>query len=65
MGKSRKSYVISVLYTRPHILSDVKFLEVHHIKSPCTPEELRKVFTVAFREAHPDWPIKQVTVEQE
>lgn len=61
----RTSYVISVLYTRPHILSDVKFLEVHHIKSTNTPEELQEAFTAAFRVTHPDWPIKQITVNQE
>lgn len=61
----RTSYMISVLYTRPHILSDVKFLEVHHIKSTNTPEELQEAFTVAFKREHPDWPIKQVKVDKE
>jgi len=63
----RTSYAVSVLYTRPHTIpfSDVEFLKVYHIKSPETPEELREVFTAAFREAHPDWPIKQVNVDKE
>jgi hypothetical protein len=60
-----KSYAIGVHHTRPPRPDNITFLNIYHIKSDADASELKKVFTMAFKEDHPGWPIKQVKVEQE
>jgi len=68
MFNRKVTYTISISHTRPPYPDNILFLFTYRARAGPTSkdvETLRDIFTRAFKEAHPDWPIKQVNVDKE
>lgn len=57
-------YEIIIMHTRPNFSEHIIFLEPHSVITDEDEEHLKELFTKAFKEAHPEWTIKKVTVEK-
>ena len=54
---------VLILHTRPEFGEDVEFLQVYYAREDRDKQTLREIFAKAFKQAHPQWNIKQVFVD--
>ena len=65
-GKDHKNISICrvlILHTRLEFGEDVEFLVIYYARGDGDEQRLREIFAEAFRQAHPEWKIKQVIVD--
>lgn len=53
---------IMILHTRPEF-ADVEFLLIYHAREDRDEQSLKEIFARAFKQAHPQWQIKQIIVD--
>ncbi len=57
-------YTITILHVRPEISDNADFLLTYHALENRGKSFVEEMFTKAFKQTHPSWIIKKVTVEQ-
>lgn len=55
-------YVISILHQRPEFGENSEFVSTYYAKERTSARKLRRVFSKAFKTAHPSWIIKEIVV---
>lgn len=61
-GQNPVEYRIMILHKKPEF-ENVEFVSTYYARETKHDEWLKQIFTAAFAQAHPNWDIKEVTVQ--
>jgi hypothetical protein len=61
---AEKDYVIRIKHERPELGKGVEFVSTYFAREGKDGKKVEKIFTEAFKSAHPTWVITRVTLEE-
>ena len=60
--ESAKNYVIRIRHERPEAGKGVEFISTYYAKENQDENTIKEIFTKAFKSAHPNWTITNITI---